>query len=255
MEGAAPATGAAYPDFMIEQAELRVEQGPEGVLGTGALGEVRRGTYRGAVVACKSLFMLRTDARSVAGFGGALRPEERRHLTAKFMQECRFMQECTHPNIVPFFGVAVDDTPAREPLYLVMQYIESGSLRDVIHSARYCGMRTDASCLPLETQAVALVGIFSALEYLAGLKLIHRDVKPANIFAVVEEQRLLKVLLADFGEAKQLSMTRAAASIAGTPLYMAPEMREEDGAKSPKSDVFSAGVVAVEMNTGQVPNP
>jgi serine/threonine protein kinase len=252
MEASAPQSG-----FLIEQRELQVEPGPMGVLGTGALGEVRRGTFRGALVACKGLFMLRTDARSVAGFGGALRPDERKHLTAKFMQECRFMQECTHPNIVPFFGVAVDDSPAREPLYLVMQYIESGSLQDVIHGARYSDMRTAESgqCLPLEVQAVALVGMFSALEYLAGLRLIHRDVKPANILAVVEEQTLLKVLLADFGEAKQLSMTRAAASIAGTPLYMAPEMREEEEAKSPKADVFSAGVVAVELNTGCVPKP
>ena len=252
MEASAPQSG-----FLIEQRELQVEPGPIGVLGTGALGEVRRGTFRGALVACKGLFMLRTDARSVAGFGGALRPDERKHLTAKFMQECRFMQECTHPNIVPFFGVAVDDSPAREPLYLVMQYIESGSLQDVIHGARYSDMRTAESgqCLPLEVQAVALVGMFSALEYLAGLRLIHRDVKPANILAVVEEQTLLKVLLADFGEAKQLSMTRAAASIAGTPLYMAPEMREEEEAKSPKADVFSAGVVAVELNTGCVPKP
>jgi serine/threonine protein kinase len=66
--------------------------------------------------------------------------------------------------------------------------------------------------------------------------MIHRDVKPVNILVVVEGDQLRKVLLADFGEAKQLtqSMTRAMASVAGTPLYMAPEMREEEEAITPK---------------------
>ena len=109
-------------------------------------------------------------------------------------------------------------------------------------------MRSDAGCLPLEVQVVALVGLFSALEYLADLRMIHRDVKPvgqhstpthkyththlhththasrclaltaalppqANILAVVDgleeaaeaPPQLRKVLLADFGEAKQLT--------------------------------------------------
>ena len=125
-------------------------------------------------------------------------------------------------------------------------------------------MRSDAGCLPLEVQIVALVGLFSALEYLADLRMIHRDVKPvgqhstpthkythtqihtlthththtrthththththasrcltltaalppqANILAVVDgleeaaeaPPQLRKVLLADFGEAKQLT--------------------------------------------------
>ena len=47
-------------------------QGPDGIIGRGSLGEVRRGTLRGVEVALKSLFMLRTDAASIAAFGGAL---------------------------------------------------------------------------------------------------------------------------------------------------------------------------------------
>jgi len=255
--GAAPMEEAAPgPTFLIDGAELEVESGADGLLGSGALGEVRRGMYRGAAVACKSLFMLRTDAGAVRELGGQLSETERNFILGKFMQECHYMQGCTHPNIVPFFGVAVDATPAREPQYLVMQYISSGSLHDVIHKERYAEMRTDASCLPLEAQVVALVGMFSALEYLAERKLIHRDIKPANILVVVEDKELRKVLLADFGEAKQASRTRATAlSIAGTPIYMAPEMAEEEEAKTPKADVFSAGVVAVELNTGSSPNP
>ena len=246
----------SVPEFLIEGAELEVEARPEGRLGTGALGEVRRGIYRGVQVACKSIFMLRTDVDTLHELGGQLTDAERKISVGKFMQESRHMTACTHPNITPFFGVAVDGTPARKPQYLVMQYIGSGSLHDVIHKERYSEMRTDASCLPLDIQAVALVGIFSALEYLAERKLIHRDIKPANILAVVEEMILWKVLLADFGEAKQASRTRPTAlSIARTPVYMAPEMAEEEEAKTPKADVFSAVVVTVELSTGKTPNP
>ena len=55
-----------------------------------------------------------------------------------------------------------------EPLYLAMQYIPTGTLQDLVHSERYRLLRRDERCLPLETQLVALTGLFSALEYLAG---------------------------------------------------------------------------------------
>ena len=62
----------------------------------------------------------------------------------------------------------------------------SGQLRVAaarqIHAERYAIMRADADCLPLEVQIVALVGLFSALEYLAAVPMIHRDVKPVGAF-------------------------------------------------------------------------
>ena len=57
-----------------------------------------------------------------------------------------------------------------------------------------------------------------------------------------------KALLADFGEAKQLKRTMTARGTkAGTPVYMAPEMREDEDIKGPKADVFSVGVVMVDV--------
>jgi hypothetical protein len=70
-------------------------------------GQVRRGTLRGAAVALKGLFLLRTDATSTAAFGGALPEADRRALVEKFMGECRFMQACTHCNIVQVMPPAV----------------------------------------------------------------------------------------------------------------------------------------------------
>ena len=74
----------------------------------------------------KGLHLLRTDAASVSMFGGAIPAEQREAYVSKFMAECHFMRRCTHPNIVPFYGVVVDATPRAEPLYLAMQYIHSG---------------------------------------------------------------------------------------------------------------------------------
>jgi serine/threonine protein kinase len=247
------------PDFLLELRDTTVDESPAGLLGSGALGQVRKGTYQGTVVAFKQLFYLRTDAESIANLGGALSPAERQGVLRKFMQECTFMHTLTHPNIVPFFGVVVDDTPERAPLYLAMQYIPTGTLHDLVHSPRYQRLRVaNGGCLPFETQIIALTGLFSALEYLAQRHFIHRDVKPCNILAMVQEAEglLTKVLLADFGEAKQLTQTHVSrVSGAGTPVYQAPEMRSEEDAKTPKADVFSAGVVMAEVSSGRSPNP
>eukprot|EP01046_Picozoa_sp_COSAG06_P042740 COSAG06_NODE_5489_length_3446_cov_2.584105_1_plen_858_part_00 len=224
-------------------------------IGGGALGEVRVGACDGNQVALKSLHMLRTDDAAQAEWGGALSPAERGHQLALFVRECETLRGLDHRNILPFIGVVVDQDS--EPLYLATQFIPGGTLHDLIHHARYAQLRDEAGCLPLLTQLAVAHDIFAGLSYLAGKHLIHRDIKPANILAVTENGQLVKVLLADFGESKQLTLTvtRAAGTVAGTPLYMAPEMHEEEDAKGPKADVFSAGVVLVEMGSGRQPNP
>ncbi len=224
-------------------------------IGGGALGEVRVAEYDGNQVALKSLHMLRTDDAAQVEWGGALSPAERDYQLAQFIRECDTLRGLDHRNILPFIGVVVDRDS--EPLYLATQFISGGTLHDLIHHARYAQLRDDAGCLPLPTQLAVAHDIFSGLSYLAGKRLIHRDVKPANILTVTESGQLVKILLADFGESKQLTMTmtRAAGTVAGTPLYMAPEMHEEEDAKGPKADVFSAGVVLVEMGSGRQPNP
>eukprot|EP01043_Picozoa_sp_COSAG02_P041640 COSAG02_NODE_3468_length_6694_cov_2.962092_4_plen_633_part_00 len=267
MEALAPApAGMELERLFISVRDVAIAEGSDGVIGRGALGEVRRGSVvaapgeEGSVqVALKGLHMLRNDATAHAAMGGPLTQREREAVLQTFWKECSMLRRATHKNIVPFIGVVIDDTPEREPLFIAALFVESGTLYDLIYGQRHAELRSDGGYLPLDTQLVALEGLFAALEYLATIPLIHRDIKPANILAVVCDGSLHKVLVADFGEAKLLTqtMTRSvvAGTQAGTPLYMAPEMREASEEKGPKADVFSAGVLAIEMNIQQAPTP
>ena len=204
MEAAGAATGAVAPqaDYLIPLERVTVEEGPDGVIGQGALGVVRRGIFRAegddpdpdgghradshgralipaqqrmtrpVRVALKGLHMLRTDAASVAAMGGGLTPRERGHVLQTFWRECELLHRAQHDNIVPFVGVVMDDTLAREPLYLASEYVCSGTLHELIHGEQYAGMRSDGGYLPLEVQLEALEGLFAALAYLAAIPMV-----------------------------------------------------------------------------------
>ena len=98
------------PGYLIPEAEVRVIEGKEGVIGQGANGEVRRGFYRGAEVALKRLHMLRTDAAWVAEGGlvpSDLSPDEQQSLKDSFKKECDMLSGLVHSNIVLFVGVVI----------------------------------------------------------------------------------------------------------------------------------------------------
>jgi hypothetical protein len=231
-----PVAAPAEREWIIPVAEVEVQ----GLIGRGALGEVHRGICRGITVALKSLHLLRTDPASIQAMGGVeLDEAERRHVLDSFMAECELLRRaCAHPNIVPFVGMVTD----AEPLYLATEYCPDGTLHDVLYASRHAGLRTAAhGRLPVATQLLVSMGIFEALTFLATLPMIHRDIKPANILVVcTQDGQLEKAMLADFGEAKLLTQTMTMQTMAGTPVYMAPEMAAEEDAKGPKADVFSA---------------
>eukprot|EP01046_Picozoa_sp_COSAG06_P026390 COSAG06_NODE_2268_length_7202_cov_2.299592_6_plen_478_part_00 len=271
MEAAAAAPPRAE-SFLIREADVSLEAGNDGIIGRGALGEVRRGILRstGARMAFKELLMLRTDEASVRAMGVMLTPAERAHVVASFKAEAEMLRGLRHEHIVPFVGVVVS-AANNEWLHIVTPYFADGTLQDLLYLPKYERLRTRTSAvgaarsLPLRDQLVAGEGLFSALEYLASRRMVHRDVKPANILIVLSRvvanggaQRLSKVALTDFGESKGLEglTTRGrAATAAGTPLYAAPEMADDQEQKGPSADVFSAGVVLLEMSTGRRPQP
>jgi formylglycine-generating enzyme required for sulfatase activity/tRNA A-37 threonylcarbamoyl transferase component Bud32 len=154
----------------------------------------------------------------------------------RFYQEARAVARLDHPNILPVY----DFDQVGEIVYIVMKYVDTGTLRHVI-----TGSLDLAYTLEIATQ----VGL--ALGYAHKQGVVHRDVKPGNILIADNNW----ALLTDFGLAKMLEgdqrLTRTGTGV-GTPEYMSPEQAQgkpTDG----RSDLYSLGVMLYEMLTGHLP--
>lgn len=139
-----------------------------------------------------------------------------------------------HPNIVKVFDFGVD----KDNLFQVTEYAPLGTL-----AQRY----PRGTIVPLDKVVIYASQLASALQYAHDRGIIHRDVKPENMFLANED----KVLLGDFGLAV---FTHASSSveIVGTPLYMAPEQLLEP-VVVPASDQYALAVVVYEWLTGDAP--
>jgi serine/threonine protein kinase/alpha-tubulin suppressor-like RCC1 family protein len=156
---------------------------------------------------------------------------------ARQLTEARTVAQLQHPNVVTIHAVKRLSTRG---LALVMQYVPGRSLGRAIHE--------DGRFTPERAEAV-LSDIAAALAYAHARGVVHRDVKPENIFLNDETGR---ALLSDFGIALSAEAGRQEANpdlLVGTPAYMSPEQIDGlviDG----RSDLFSLGLIGHEMLTG-----
>ena len=166
------------------------------------------------------------------------------HLAADFRFIDRFQKEAEvaarlqHDNIV---GV-IDYGESGGQHYIVMEYYDGIAL-DTLQK-RFPVLAVDASL-------AILVHACNGLEAAHAARLVHRDIKPANM--ILTHQGGLKI--ADFGLARDseaLTRTSQEGKIVGTPAYMSPEQTRGDTVTQ-QSDLFSLGVVAYEMLTGERP--
>ncbi len=155
----------------------------------------------------------------------------------RFRREAKAVAQLEHAHILPVH----DYGEAEGRPYLVMRFLEAGTLKD----------RITQDPLPL-TEVNRVVGqVGSALDYAHRMGVIHRDVKPANVLLDAEGD----TFLTDFGLAKMIEssaqLTATGVGI-GTPAYMSPEQGK--GAKvDSRADVYSLGVMLYEMVTGHAP--
>ena len=200
-------------------------------LGRGGMGSVfeARHTWTGRRVALKTLLPhLASDPSAVE----------------RFRREARAGVVGAHPNIAEVLDMGVD--PSDGTLYLAQEFLDGEDL------ARRLGR--DRVLAPHEALAM-LVPAMMALDAAHRAGVIHRDIKPGNLFVArgPDGQTRLKVI--DFGIANLADaapVTRSGAPM-GTPQYMAPEQARGEGDLDPRADVWSMGVVCFEVLSGRRP--
>jgi serine/threonine-protein kinase len=161
---------------------------------------------------------------------------------ARFEREARSAARIDHPAVVDVHDQGTGALGNGEPVvFLVMELVEGGTLRDVLRAA-------GALTVPA---AVAVLGpVLDGLAQAHRRGLVHRDVKPENVLI----SRTGEVKVADFGlvtAAAQAGVSHAG-SILGTVAYLSPE-QVATGAADARSDVYAAGVLAYELLTGAPP--
>jgi eukaryotic-like serine/threonine-protein kinase len=201
-----------------------------GVLGRGGMAEVHRGRdlRLGREVAVK---VLRSDLARDPSF------------QVRFRREAQAAASLNHPSIVAVYDTGEDRSPSGATPYIVMEYVEGDTLRDVL--------RREGVLRPEKAMTLA-ADICAALDFSHRNGIVHRDVKPGNV--MITPQGTVKVM--DFGIARAVSDSAATmtstAAVIGTAQYLSPEQARGEAVDA-RSDVYSLGCLLYELVTGAPP--
>ncbi len=203
-------------------------------IGAGGMGEVYLAEHQ---------MMKRPCAIKLIRPGKAADP----HALARFEREVRATAKLSHWNTIEIFDYGRTDDGT---FYYVMEYLPGLSLAELVEKH---------GPLPPARAIHLLIQTCDALAEAHGRGLIHRDIKPGNIFAAQRGGVHDVAKLLDFGLAKPLSADSESihltqeGSIAGSPLFMSPEQALGDSEPDARSDIYSLGAVAYFLLTGVPP--
>ena len=166
--------------------------------------------------------------------------DERYHddpvFVTRFEREARAMAQLSHPNLVGVHDFSADGLP----IYLIMELITGGTLRELL---------AERGPMPPHAAAGVMHSVLAGLSEVHAAGLVHRDIKPDNVLITSTH----RVKVGDFGLVRSARAEHdSSGHIVGTVSYLSPE--QVTGADiPPASDVYSAGIVLFELLTGTVP--
>jgi len=207
-------------------------------IGQGAVGTIFRATTvaTGGLVAIKEMaFPTVGGPEETAADGGKLPDDNQLKI---LLTEMAVMKKASHPCVVEFAGAYKKE----DKLWVIMELMDGGGLQEILELHDVC---------PMNEFHMARVArdMFLALAHMHSLNCVHRDIKSDNILLNAAGE----VKLADFGFATQLrSASEKRKSVIGTPYWMAPEIIKGEE-YSFKVDVWSMGIVMMEMCEGDPP--
>jgi serine/threonine-protein kinase len=202
----------------------------DGIVGRGGMAEV----YRARDIRLDRIVAVKT-----------LREDLARDQTfqARFRREAQSAASLNHPSIVAVYDTGEDDTGGSHIPYIVMEYVDGRTLRDLL--------REDRRLLP-ERALEITDGVLRALDYSHRNGIVHRDIKPGNVMLTRDG----KVKVMDFGIARAVSDAQATmtqtAQVIGTAQYLSPEQARGERVDA-RSDLYSTGCLLYELLTGRPP--
>jgi beta-lactam-binding protein with PASTA domain/tRNA A-37 threonylcarbamoyl transferase component Bud32 len=202
----------------------------DGIVGRGGMAEV----YRARDIRLDRIVAVKT-----------LREDLARDQTfqARFRREAQSAASLNHPSIVAVYDTGEDDTDGSHIPYIVMEYVDGRTLRDLL--------REDRRLLP-ERALEITDGVLRALDYSHRNGIVHRDIKPGNVMLTRDG----KIKVMDFGIARAVSDAQATmtqtAQVIGTAQYLSPEQARGERVDA-RSDLYSTGCLLYELLTGRPP--
>lgn len=173
---------------------------------------------------------------------------------ARFRQEAREAARIRHDNLV---DVTDQGSTADGLAYFVMEFLRGETLQNYLHPGD-----DESRPVPWRTLLSIVAQVCDALQHAHEHGVIHRDIKPGNIFLMSRRKGEFRVKVLDLGIAKVLdgyqgpgaqSLTRPSQGTPGTPEYMSPEQVRGVPAASPQTDIYAVGVMMYRMLTGTLP--
>lgn len=155
----------------------------------------------------------------------------------RFQREARAVARLKDPGLVAVYDQGFD---GRHP-FLVMELVEGGTLRELLR---------ERGPMPPHAVTAVLTPVLSGLAVAHRAGLVHRDIKPENVLISDDGE----VKIADFGLVRAVAEAKITSTsvILGTAAYLSPE-QVASGDSSPRSDVYSVGILAYELLTGTTP--